>query len=131
LNFSTRWFAVSATHTLLEESAHSPFGSHIAVLLRPHFRVAKLLCPSTKAALVPNIAGVLKTSTREFPVSATKRLPLLSTATPRGAHRRLAAVPQSTEVELGCPKTKSGPAPLAKPTASCHPSTRLFWVSAT
>src|SRR5262249_15292825 len=97
--------------------------------------------PKTSSALVSPDPGVpvatngeLYSSARLLPVSATYKLPELSTATPLGFERLKALMPPllaAVEKESGCPITRSAGLPLVRALMLAHPSTRLLAVSAT
>src|SRR5215469_3697623 len=97
LNSSTRLFQQSDTNRSPTASSASPSGMHrvealIVEVPRSHPAVVKLpFCPNTTLALSPNGEpapnGLLYSSTRLLPASATYRLPKPSTATSNGLQR--------------------------------------------
>src|SRR5438046_1701767 len=85
--------------------------------------------PNTLVAAAPVNEPLRKNNTRLFAVSATYRLPPVSTATPPERAMAEAPIPSAVEVKPGCPKTLVAGAPLAEPLGK--KSTRLFVLSAT
>src|SRR5579859_6087009 len=88
---STRLFPESLTYKLSALSSATLTGPHsesAAIRFRLQKLVVKLPAwPKTRSAVVSLVKGVLYSRTRLLVVSATQRLPWLSTATPRGKHR--------------------------------------------
>src|ERR1700722_392620 len=122
--------------------AFAPLGLQLRVVNTPP-------CPYTKSAdaspapgsPLAALNGVLYTSTRLLPESATYRFPARSTAIRAGPHRLSAPRPPTSvaatpllhlnENRSGCPRTISAGFAAANEVTSFQPSTRLFAVSAT
>src|SRR5215831_7541591 len=78
---------------------------------------------------LPLLNGCVNSTTRQLPLSATQRFPLLSNAMPSGKDRLFWGLELPLEDRSGWPSTMLAAIPLVN--GGWNSSTRLLWVSAT
>ena len=138
---STRLLEVSATQRVPVLSTATPWGElsvfAFAIVPRLLALLMKLNWPRTPSAGSPLslVAALAKRSTRWLEVSATQRVPVMSTVTPKGAYSVVAATVALRLLALlmksAWPRTPSAGSPLSLVAALAKRSTRLLEVSAT